>query len=142
VKTDDQRALAFGDGAAAALNNFGERRQLWKRTAFRPAANGAYLAGPLDGIWARAPYLHNGSVPTLFDLLSPEGDRPARFCRGNPRYDRAKLGFVSDLNPEGDCDQALFRYETTAKGNSNKGHAFTFDKVADREALIAYLKGF
>jgi mono/diheme cytochrome c family protein len=142
VKTDEQRYLAFNDDAAAALNNFGERRQLWRRTAFRPAIAG-YLAGPLDGIWARAPYLHNGSVPTMFDLLTPEASRPAVFCRGNTRYDQAKLGFVSDLDPAtGDCPPPFFRYDTTAKGNSNKGHAYTFDSPDERNALIAYLKGF
>ena len=77
VGTDPERLKAFAPGAAAALNDFGERRALWRKDAFR--STGAYLAGPLDGIWARAPYLHNGSVPSLAALLQPPAERPKTF---------------------------------------------------------------
>ncbi len=58
-------------------------------------ATGQYMARKLNGIWATAPYLHNGSVPTLYHLLYPE-QRPARFLVGNREYDPVKLGFQSE----------------------------------------------
>ena len=78
-------------------------------------ATGGYMALPLDGIWARAPYLHNGSVPNLHALLT--GDRPAQFYRGNTAFDQVKLGFVSDKAVPG---AAIF--DTTKSGNTNTGH--------------------
>jgi hypothetical protein len=79
-------------------------------------ATGGYMAVPLDGIWARAPYLHNGSVPNLAALLT--GNRPAQFYRGNIGYDETDVGFVSDAPSSG---AAL--YDTTKSGNSNVGHS-------------------
>ena len=55
-----------------------------------------YANHPLDGIWARAPYLHNGSVPTLWDLLQSPAARPRQFSRGYDVYDKEKVGFISD----------------------------------------------
>ncbi len=74
-----------------------------------------YSAVPLDGLWARAPYLHNGSVPTLHALLT--GQRPATFYRGNLSYDQTKVGFVSTVAGPG---AAL--YDTRLSGGSNSGH--------------------
>ncbi len=78
---------------------------------------GGYMALPLDGIWARAPYLHNGSVPTLAALLTKQ--RPATFWRGNIRYDQAGVGFAwqSAVTPYAAV------YDTTLEGNSNVGHS-------------------
>jgi len=76
---------------------------------------GGYMAVPLDGIWSRAPYLHNGSVPTLAALLT--GDRPAQFWRGNVEYDQDAVGFVWDRQVPG---AAL--YDTTRSGLANTGH--------------------
>ena len=56
-----------------------------------------YVARPLEGIWATAPYLHNGSVPTLDDLLKPEDERPICFPVGHREYDPCKLGYVSEF---------------------------------------------
>ena len=56
-----------------------------------------YANSPLDGLWLRAPYLHNGSVPTLRDLLEPSDKRPKTFYRGYDVYDQKKVGFVSDV---------------------------------------------
>jgi hypothetical protein len=103
-------------------------------------ATGGYLAPPLDGIWARAPYLHNGSVPSIAALLT--GDRPAKFQRGNTAYDQAKMGFVETAAP------FTAEFDCTRSGNSNTGHDtsnFNGDvdwknepgKLAD---LIEYLK--
>ncbi|MBV8809854.1 MAG: c-type cytochrome, partial [Acidobacteriaceae bacterium] len=55
-----------------------------------------YANQPLDGIWARAPYLHNGSVPTLLDLLQDPASRPKQFVRGYDVYNQEKVGFVYD----------------------------------------------
>jgi len=77
---------------------------------------GGYMALPLSGIWARAPYLHNGSVPTLAALLTKR--RPTQFYRGNIQYDTTNVGFVSDkaVTPYAAI------YDTTRSGNSNVGH--------------------
>ncbi|MES2855813.1 MAG: hypothetical protein V4692_08115, partial [Bdellovibrionota bacterium] len=74
-----------------------------------------YVGGRLDGIWARAPYLHNGSVPTLFALLTNK--RPAKFYRGALSYDKTKVGFTWNKNLNG-----TVVYDTTLDGNSNRGH--------------------
>ncbi len=79
-------------------------------------STGGYMALPLDGIWARAPYLHNGSVPSLYALLT--GDRPARFYRGNTAFDQVKVGFVSNVAVPG---AAIF--DTAKSGNTNVGHS-------------------
>ena len=100
----------------------------------------AYKARPLDGIWATAPYLHNGSVPTLDDLLKPSGERPKSFNVGVRTFDPVKVGFLTDvanfpkfnvLNPDG----------TPILGNSNGGHDYgTQLSSAERIQLIEYLK--
>ena len=100
-----------------------------------------YANHPLDGIWARAPYLHNGSVPTLRDLLEPPDRRPAAFYRGYDVYDRVNVGFVSDVPQEGGRD--FFRYDTTVPGNSNAGHVYGTSLTDDeKRAIVEYLKRF
>ena len=78
----------------------------------------AYKARPHNGVWATPPYLHNGSVPNLFALLSPVADRPKVFYLGNKQYDPVKLG----LNTEPLKGASEFR--TDMPGNSNAGHEF------------------
>ena len=98
-----------------------------------------YANLPLDGVWLRAPYLHNGSVPTLRDLLSPPEDRPTTFYRGNPTYDPDNLGFVSTEAENN--DQSYFEYDTTLPGNSNAGHVYGIDlSNNEKTVLIEYLK--
>jgi hypothetical protein len=80
-----------------------------------------YANQPLDGVWARAPYLHNGSVPTLLDLLSDPAGRPKQFARGYDVYDPQKVGFVYDT-PQ--ARQAGSWYDTSIPGNGNGGHLF------------------
>ena len=103
-----------------------------------------YANAPLDGIWLRAPYLHNGSVPTLWDLLQPAANRPKVFWRGDDLYDPKKVGFVSDQAQEG--GKRYFRYDTTVPGNGNHGHegkAYgTGLSPSEKWALIEYLKTF
>ncbi len=103
-----------------------------------------YANMPLDGIWLRAPYLHNGSVPTLRDLLDPSALRPAAFYRGNDLYDPEKVGFASDVSQEN--GKRYFRFETSVAGNSSRGHegpAYGTELSAgDKDALVEYLKTF
>jgi hypothetical protein len=96
----------------------------------------AYKARPLDGIWATAPYLHNGSVPTLYDLLLPASQRPKTFTLGTRAYDPAKVGYVASA-PEN-----RFTFATALDGNSNAGHDYGAAKMsdADRWALVEYMK--
>ncbi len=124
----------------------------WKFTHFRKT-NG-YANQPLDGIWARAPYLHNGAVPTLQDLLEPEGRRPQVFTRGAIRFDQERVGFIYEsLTPDGDGYRTesgaayagpLWVFDTRETGNSNRGHTGaaygTTLSPAEKTALIEYLK--
>lgn len=114
----------------------------WRFTRFRKTRG--YANMPLDGLWLRAPYLHNGSVPTLRDLLEPAALRPKLFYRGDDVYDRDRVGFVSSL-PARDGVRH-FRYDTTLPGNGNGGHegaAYgTALPDADKDALVSYLKTF
>jgi mono/diheme cytochrome c family protein len=94
----------------------------------------SYKARPLNGIWATAPYLHNGSVPTLYDLLLPPASRPKKFSVGRREYDPRKVGYASD-------GQVPFEIDTSVTGNGNGGHTYgTTLSDADRWALVEYLK--
>jgi hypothetical protein len=85
-----------------------------------------------------AEYLHNGSVPSLTDLLEPPARRPRIFYRGYDVYDRERVGFVS-VGP--DAEQHGVRYDTSQPGNSNQGHLWGTELAAgDTRALIEYLK--
>jgi Cytochrome c len=102
------------------------------------AKTNGYANQPLDGIWARAPYLHNGSVPTLAALLEDPANRPKQFARGYDVYDQQKVGFVSD-SPEALGSGSL--YDTLIPGNGNGGHLFG-TKLAPQEKLdlIEFMK--
>ncbi len=96
------------------------------------------MSVPLDGLWLRAPYLHNGSVPSLTDLLEPAAQRPTRFWRGYDVYDPVRVGFVTS-GPEAERLGTFF--DITRPGNSNDGHPYGTDlSPADKRALIEYLK--
>ena len=97
-----------------------------------------YANMPLDGIWLRAPYLHNGSVPSLRDLLEPPAQRPTRFWRGYDVYDPDRVGFVTH-GPEAERIGTV--HDVGARGGSNRGHAFgTTLPAADKADLLEYLK--
>ena len=114
----------------------------WRFTSFRKTFG--YANMPLDGLWLRAPYLHNGSVPSLRDLLEPAARRPAVFWRGNDVFDPLKVGFVSD-QPEA-AGRKFFRFDTAVAGNGNAGHegrAYGTElSAADKDALVEFLKTF
>jgi mono/diheme cytochrome c family protein len=114
----------------------------WRFAHFRKTFG--YANMPLDGLWLRAPYLHNGSVPTLRHLLEPAAQRPAEFYRGNDVYDAANVGFAWDA-PEIQGVK-FFKYDTRVAGNSSQGHegpAYgTQLPPADKAALLEHLKTF
>ncbi len=121
-------------------------RQAW--SGYRaPGANEnlGYRPHPLNGIWASPPYLHNGSVPNLYELLSPYEERSTVFFTGNREYDLERIGYQSGRFHGG------FRYDTRVEGNSNFGHLFQDGGPGDgiigpsltpddRRAIIEYLK--
>lgn len=114
----------------------------WRFTHFRKTFG--YANMPLDGLWLRAPYLHNGSVPNLHELLEPASQRSKTFYRGNDLYDPMKLGFVADQAQK--RGKKLFLYDTSIPGNANTGHEGktygTELSAADKTALLEFLKSF
>jgi mono/diheme cytochrome c family protein len=140
VGTDAARATAVSVSCARALTS-----SLRGTTA---TARGAYLAPNLDGAWARAPLLHNGSVPNLALLLEPPAARPAVFFTGpGVPYDMAALGdrcLRADEGGRPTCAPAragLFRYDTRAPGRGNGGHPYGTDLPAEeKRALLEFLK--
>ena len=105
-----------------------------------------YRAKTLVGIWATGPFLHNGSVPTVYDLLRKSADRPVTFQTGTREYDPIKLGIQVDptkatLAPA----QTPFTFDTRLPGNWNSGHEWDFYPTLtedDRYAIIEFLKTF
>lgn len=94
-----------------------------------------YKARPINGIWASAPYLHNGSVPTVYDLLLPVVQRPQIFNVGNIQMDVIKLGYLTDAT------ESTSEFDTSQPGNSNAGHAYgTQLSEAERWQLLEYIK--
>jgi hypothetical protein len=91
-----------------------------------------YWAPSLAGVWARSPYLHNGSVRTMQELLSPAAARARSFRRGSRVYDTAKVGYT---------DEGVYVLDTTAVGSSNAGHEYGADlSNVEKVELIEYLK--
>jgi mono/diheme cytochrome c family protein len=135
VGTDPHRADHWTQTAADKFNEFAADK-VWKFNNFRHSDG--YVSLALDGIWARAPYLHNGSVPSMEDLLKPKSERPPVFYRGYDVYDQKKMGFISSGS---EAERVGFRYDTNEIGNSNVGHLYGTDLAPDqRQALIEYLK--
>ena len=94
-----------------------------------------YKARPLTGIWATAPYLHNGSVPSLYQLLLPSADRVKVFYTGNREFDPVHVGQVSGKRAD------LFEYDTSLYGNHNTGHEYgTTLNEHQRFELIEFMK--
>lgn len=96
---------------------------------------GQYGVRTLRGAWATAPYLHNGSVPSLYELLLPAARRSGTFPVGHPEYDPVKVGYTMTA-PAG-----THRFDTSQPGNANTGHEYgTQLSEAERMALLEYLK--
>ncbi|WP_095152624.1 di-heme-cytochrome C peroxidase [Pseudomonas sp. Irchel s3b5] len=105
----------------------------------------AYKARPLAGVWATPPFLHNGSVPSLYQLLSPQDERSTSFYKGTFEYDPRHLGYRTEAFTNG------FVFDTRITGNHNSGHEFRAGKRGngvigrwlqpeERWALLEYLK--
>ncbi|MEX2455034.1 MAG: hypothetical protein WD470_10035 [Rhodospirillaceae bacterium] len=152
IGTDRHRLDSYTPALLQAQKDY-TSGQNWTFSRFRKTDG--YANQPLDGIWARAPYLHNGSVPTMRDLLSPEAERPAAFTIGGDIYDQGAMGFRHRvLTPVDGGDHVLpdgtsytgtaFVLDTRRRGNGNGGHAGDAYGTAlsddDRDALIEYLK--
>ena len=139
LATDSERLEDFTNELAISINQLGTDE--WKLRKFKPQKG--YVNNLLDGIWLRGPYLHNGSVPTLRDLLDKPESRPKIFCRGSDVIDWQNVGFatkVVEFDDRALCDD-LFLYDTTVKGNSNAGHTFgTKLDVDDKRALLEFMK--
>ena len=105
----------------------------------------AYKARPLAGVWATAPFLHNGSVPSIYQLLSPQDERATTFYKGTFEYDPRHLGYRTEAFTNG------FMFDTRITGNHNSGHEFRAGnrgngvigrllQPEERWALLEYLK--
>ena len=101
-----------------------------------------YANHPLDGLWLRGPYLHNGAVPSLQALLDPPEARPERFLRGLDALDRERGGFLAPACPA-TPPAGTFCFDTALPGNGREGHRYgtDLDPVA-KAALVAYLMTF
>jgi hypothetical protein len=135
IGTDRHRLDSFTQQLVDKFHsiNFGPP---FKFDAYRKT-NG-YSNVPLDGCWARAPYLHNGSVPTLWNLLQPVDKRPSTFFTGYDVYDPKNVGFVTSGT---DAERHGFQYQVCIPGNSNTGHTYgTNLKDAEKWDLIEYMK--
>ena len=88
-----------------------------------------YRARPLNGVWATAPYLHNGSVPSLYWMLKPAAERPKQFCMGTRDFDPQQVGFHFEAGEKQSCrhGETLFSAVDSKGspviGNSNLGHS-------------------
>jgi mono/diheme cytochrome c family protein len=136
IGTDPEHVLAWRQADADRMNAV--VRLLGARHADVQGAQGGYVARPLVGLWLLGPYLHNGSVPTLRDLLAPPIQRPAAFYRGYDVVDLERVGFIST----GDEAKANgFHFDTGLRGNGNGGHAYGTDLgEPEKRALLEYLK--
>jgi mono/diheme cytochrome c family protein len=139
VVTRAMDKLGLPDAERTALNGF----RLLSPTSpggmpepYMPKSLTDLKAGPLAGIWASGPYLHNGSVPTIDELLSPVSQRRSIFWTGARELDRKRLGYISDDAP------GRFRFDTSLPGNHNTGHVYPPVGLspAERAAIIEFLK--
>lgn len=137
IDTDPERLWTWKKEHAVAANNKVEQFGIERRGLVEEELIG-YNAVYLDGLWLRAPYLHNGSVPTLRDLLKPPAERPAVFWRGYDLYDPVNVGFVSSGER---AEEVGTRYDVSQRSNGNQGHLFgTALPSSDKDALLEYLK--
>ncbi|WP_375784939.1 di-heme-cytochrome C peroxidase [Bradyrhizobium sp. Pha-3] len=168
-KTIDQWNVANASSEEAKQQMWGPRKNCQNPRVYvgaRASRNGKdedvlalephYRARPLDGVWATAPYLHNGSVPTLKDMLLPQSQRPTSFCVGSRQFDPVNVGLVTKTRANDACAAGLTDFNVSLLGNSNRGHSFEGKETdvtklppgvigpkltdAERRALLEYLK--
>jgi hypothetical protein len=135
VGTDPLRAQLFTQLQADRFNKFLSELETTGYVPGKEAglrSTGKYWAASMGGVWARSPYLHNGSVRTMQDLLMPPEKRPKTFHRGSRTYDESQMGYT---------DAGTYLFDTAKPGNSNSGHNYGTDLTADQKRdLIEYLK--
>jgi hypothetical protein len=127
-------------GAESMLQKMDAGQDLGGRDLGGQSSGGKYEARVLYGIWAAAPYLHNGSVPSLAELLKPAKERVASFKVG-PAYDKENVGLAAD-QPKFNFTLDTTDCDKQASGNSRCGHEYgtTQLKPDEKKALLEYLK--
>jgi mono/diheme cytochrome c family protein len=137
VDTDAERLWTWKKEHAVAANKAVQGFGIDRKGLVEDELIG-YNAVYLDGLWLRAPYLHNGSVPTLRDLLNPPAERPAIFWRGYDLFDDQDVGFIST---GAEAERVGTPFDTSQRSNGNGGHLFgTMLPTTEKDALIEYLK--
>ncbi|MEO8334009.1 MAG: cytochrome c [bacterium] len=142
IRTDPHRLHSYTPKLNQLLGDYGKGYP-WQIKDM--SATNGYANKPLDGVWAHAPYLHNGSVPTLVDLLTPEdkrnGGKPT-FYAGHGVYDTVNVGVRTDIaDVKG---KASFLFDVRLPGNGNMGHSGAIYGTElpeiEKRALIEYMK--
>jgi hypothetical protein len=135
IGTDPNRAQLFTPGQADRFNTFLAE---FEALGYKPPkeagvrSTGKYWAATLAGVWARAPYLHNGSVRTMQQLLTKPEERAKSFHRGSRAYDERALGYT---------DEGAYVLDTSRPGNSDSGHDYgTNLSATEKQDLMEYLK--
>lgn len=135
IKTDPKRAETFNQGQADKFNKYLAELDL---TGYEPPrepgvrSTEKYFAPTLNGVWARSPYLHNGSIRTMEQLLTAPAERAKTFHRGSKAFDETQMGFT---------DEGFYVFDSSGSGNSHAGHDYATDlPAADKRYLIEYLK--
>jgi hypothetical protein len=151
IGTDRNRFEGFKPESGEFYNQswFAHEKSGWLGDDYPAMKTAGYQAPPLDGIWATAPYLHNGSVPTVYHLLNSKS-RPRVFTRSfrtnSEDYDPIKLGWkVQILEGNNGANLSSYErrkiYDTTKPGRGNGGHTFGDDLTEEeRMSVIEYLK--
>lgn len=135
MRSDDDATVSSGPRLTGAADMFRRAQELSEQHK-KGTEELVYKARPLNGIWATAPYLHNGSVPTLWQMVQPSARR-AQFFVGSREFDPKEVGFRYDAGGS--------PYDTSKPGNLNIGHDSYLPKGAemsdaDRWALVEYMK--
>jgi len=135
VGTDPHRAELFTEKQAEGFNKFLAELEA---VGYEPPkeygvrSTGKYFAATLGGVWARSPYLHNGSVRTIQELLTSPAQRAKIFHRGSQEYDANQIGYT---------DGGAYVFDTATEGNSNAGHEYGTKLSAEQKReLMEYLK--
>jgi len=135
VGTDPLRAELFTQAQAKLFNKFLSDLETPGYVASKEPgirSTQKYWAANLAGVWARSPYLHNGSVRTMQELLTPPGERAKSFHRGSRTFDEKEMGYT---------DEGAYLLDTARPGNSNTGHRYGTElSVEEKRDLIEYLK--
>jgi hypothetical protein len=145
IKTDRERMDTWTQAAADEANQRVKELGINRPNMVKQEG---YQAPPLDGVWLRAPYLHNGSVPNLREMLEPEEKRTKVFYRGYDVYNQVNVGFIiSRAEAEAlgfsgaEVERHGWKLDVSERGNGNLGHNYGVTLAPDeKRALLEYLK--